>query len=140
MAELPFDNGLRLLVQREVAWRDDQRVARLLKAAMLEVSSACIEDINWRTSRGVDRSLITALAAGGWLRHPQSADLLPPAHGIDVDVVPAAGSSMATDNSSGLSMLSREPSVPKRIQNYRRHGSRYVPRTAPDHHWWPAVV
>ena len=32
-AELPFDDRLTLLVQREIAWRDDRRVARLLKAA-----------------------------------------------------------------------------------------------------------
>ena len=30
--ELGFDDRLTLLVQREVAWRDDRRVARLLKA------------------------------------------------------------------------------------------------------------
>jgi len=63
-AELPFDARLTLLVQREIAWRDDRRVARLLKAAKLKVSAACIEDINWRASRGLDRSLITALATG----------------------------------------------------------------------------
>ena len=59
--ELPFDDRLTMLVQSEVAWRDDRRVARLLKAAKLKVSAACIEDINWRTSRGLDRGLITAL-------------------------------------------------------------------------------
>ena len=56
--ELPFDDRLTMLVQSEVAWRDDRRVARLLKAAKLKVSAACIEDINWRTSRGLDLSLI----------------------------------------------------------------------------------
>ena len=62
--ELPFDDRLTLLVQREIAWRDDRRVARLLKAAKLKVSAACIEDINWRASRGLDRGVITALAGG----------------------------------------------------------------------------
>lgn len=39
-------------VQREIAWRDDKRVARLMKAARLKVvSTACVEDINWRASR-----------------------------------------------------------------------------------------
>jgi len=71
-AELSFDDRLTLLVQREVAWRDDRRVARLLKAAKLKVSAACIEDINWRTSRGLDRNLITALAGGDWLRHARN--------------------------------------------------------------------
>ena len=47
---LGFDERLALLVQREIAWRDDKRVDRLLKAAKLKVSSACIEDIDWRAS------------------------------------------------------------------------------------------
>jgi len=50
---LGFDERLTLLVQREIAWRDDRRVQRLLKAAKLKVSAACIEDINWRASRSV---------------------------------------------------------------------------------------
>jgi len=69
---LGFDERLTLLVQREVAWRDDRRVARLLKSAKLKVSSACVENINWRASRALDRSLIAALAGGDWLRQAQN--------------------------------------------------------------------
>jgi len=68
-AALAFDERLALLVQREIDWRDGKRLARLLKAAKLKVGSACIEDIDWRGSRGLDRALITALAGGDWLRH-----------------------------------------------------------------------
>jgi DNA replication protein DnaC len=68
-AALSFEERLAMLVQREVDWRDGKRLARLLKAARLKVSSACIEDINWRGSRGLDRSLITQLAGCDWLRH-----------------------------------------------------------------------
>lgn len=71
-ASLSFEERLTLLVQREVAWRDDRRVTRLLKAARLKVGTACVEDINWRASRGLDKSLITALAGCDWLRHGQS--------------------------------------------------------------------
>ena len=70
--ELPFDDRLTLLVQREIAWRDDKRVARLLKAAKLKVASACVEDINWRASRSLDRGLIGALAGGDWLRNARN--------------------------------------------------------------------
>ena len=66
---LSFDERLTLLVQREIAWRDDRRVERLLKAAKLKVSGACVEDINWRADRGLDRHLVTALAGGDWIRH-----------------------------------------------------------------------
>jgi len=69
---LPFDQRLALLVQRELDWRDGKRVARLLKAAKLKVSSACIEDVDWRASRGLDRHLVTALAGGDWIRHARN--------------------------------------------------------------------
>jgi len=69
---LGFDERLTLLVQREIAWRDDRRVARLLKAAKLKVSSACVEDINWRASRSLDRGLIATLAGGDWLRNARN--------------------------------------------------------------------
>jgi DNA replication protein DnaC len=68
-AALAFDERLAMLVQREVDWRDGKRLARLLKAARLKVASACIEDIDWRASRGLDRNLVTALAGCDWLRH-----------------------------------------------------------------------
>ena len=68
-AELAFDDRLAMLVQREIDWRDGKRLARLLKAAKLKVGSACIEDIDWSGSRGLDRHLVTALAGCDWLRH-----------------------------------------------------------------------
>jgi DNA replication protein DnaC len=67
-AALGFDERLTLLVQSEIAWRDNRRVQRLLKAARLKVSSACVEEINWRASRSLDRSLVATLAGGDWLR------------------------------------------------------------------------
>lgn len=67
-ATLSFWERLALLVQREIDWRDGKRVDRLLKAARLKVSGACIEDIDWRASRGLDRHLITDLTTCDWLR------------------------------------------------------------------------
>jgi DNA replication protein DnaC len=58
-----------MLVQREIDWRDAKRLTRLLKAAKLKLASACLEDIDWRASRGLDRNLVTSLAGGDWLRH-----------------------------------------------------------------------
>ena len=69
---LGFDERFSLVVQRQVSWRDERRVARLLKAAKLKVSSACVEDLDWRASRSLDRSLVTALAGSDWLRNAQN--------------------------------------------------------------------
>jgi DNA replication protein DnaC len=71
-SELGFEDRLALLVQREVDWRDGRRLERLLKAARLKVSGACIADINWRASRNLDRQLILTLSGGDWLRHGQN--------------------------------------------------------------------
>ena len=66
---LSFEQRLALLVQREVDWRDGKRLERLLKTARLKVSAACLEDIDWRSSRGLSRELIARLSSGDWLRH-----------------------------------------------------------------------
>ena len=71
-SHLAFEDRLALLVQRQIDWRDGKRLQRLLKAAKLKISSACIEDIDWRASRGLDRNLIATLANGDWLRHGRS--------------------------------------------------------------------
>jgi len=67
-ATLSFEERLAMLIQREIDWRDAKRVARLLKAAKLKDSSACIEDIDWRASRNLNRGLITELTSCDWLR------------------------------------------------------------------------
>jgi hypothetical protein len=77
-AELGFDERLSLLVQREMDWRDDKRLTRLLKAAKLKVSSASIEDIIWRDSRNLDRHLVTSLAGCDWVRHSRTVLLTGP--------------------------------------------------------------
>ena len=71
-AELGFHDRVAMLVQREIDWRDDKRLARLLKAARLKVSGACIENIQWRASRNLDRNLITSLAGCDWVRHART--------------------------------------------------------------------
>lgn len=71
-AELGFEDRFGLLVQREIDWRDDKRLSRLLKAARLKVGSACIEDILWRDSRHLDRHLVTTLAGCDWVRHART--------------------------------------------------------------------
>ena len=71
-AELRFDDRFSGLVQREIDWRDSKRLARILKAAKLKVSNACIEDILWRDSRHLDRHMITTLVGGDWIRHART--------------------------------------------------------------------
>ena len=63
---LSFDERLGLLVDREAEARDSRRLALRLKAAKLR-QEACVEDIDFRTPRGLDRSVIMSLAQAGWV-------------------------------------------------------------------------
>ena len=68
MSALSFEERLGLLVEREVASRDDRRRARLLSLAHLKYPQATIEDVDTRAGRGVQRSQITSLALGDWIK------------------------------------------------------------------------
>jgi DNA replication protein DnaC len=72
MTGLSFEERLALLVDREVHWRSDKRQARLLKAAHLKYPQACIEDIDTRSGRGLDRSAVMSLALGNWIESGHS--------------------------------------------------------------------
>ena len=65
--DLSFDERLALLVEREVLHRENRRLARLLKAAKLRVN-ACVEDIDYRHPRGLEKSRMAALASCEWIR------------------------------------------------------------------------
>jgi DNA replication protein DnaC len=67
--ELPFEERFALLLDQEVLYRDNRRLARLLKAAKLRVN-ACVEDIDYRHPRGIDKAFMRTLAACHWVtRH-----------------------------------------------------------------------
>ena len=58
--ELSFLERLGLLVDQQWTWRENQALARRLHAAKLK--GACVEEIDYRTARGLDKSVIRALA------------------------------------------------------------------------------
>jgi len=63
---LDFEERLALLVEREVTSRDNRRMERLLKQAKLRLP-ASVEDLDFRASRGLDRSLLLRLAGCDWI-------------------------------------------------------------------------
>jgi len=65
--ELSFADRLGLLVDKEADARDSRRLAARLKAAKLRYPAA-VEDIDFKAPRGLDRSVILALAQGSWVR------------------------------------------------------------------------
>jgi DNA replication protein DnaC len=69
---LAFEERVALLVDRERLYRDHQRRSRLLRGARLKVAEACIEDINYKAARGLDKRQIATLASGEWIRRSQN--------------------------------------------------------------------
>jgi DNA replication protein DnaC len=69
---LSFEERIALIVDRERLYRDNQRRTRLLRGAHLKVAEACVEDINYKAARGLDKRQIAQLATGEWIRRTQN--------------------------------------------------------------------
>lgn len=67
-AEMPHADWLSLLVDREVTARDNRRLTRRLTSAKLLRQVAAIENVDYRTARGLDRSLFQNLGTCQWIR------------------------------------------------------------------------
>ena len=70
-AELSFNERFGILVDRQWTWKEDRRMKRLLKNAKLKIN-ACVEDIDYRTPRGLDRSVMLNLIGCDWIRKQQN--------------------------------------------------------------------
>ena len=59
--ELSFEDRLALLVDRQLTWRQNEALQARLRRAKLR-TMACVEDIDYRATRGLDKALVRALA------------------------------------------------------------------------------
>jgi DNA replication protein DnaC len=76
--ELSFLERLALLVDHQWNWRQNQALARRLQAAKLR-GNACVEEIDYRAARGLDKSVIRALAQeSAWVRNHEHIFVLGP--------------------------------------------------------------
>lgn len=74
---LSFEDRLSLLVDRELTYRGDRRLQRLLHLARLR-QSACVEDIDYKHKRGLERSQISTLVSCDWIRANQNLHITGP--------------------------------------------------------------
>lgn len=63
---LSFDERLALLVDRELTYRNNRRLQRLLHSAHFR-QQASLEGIDFQPKRGLDRSLIASLSSCDWI-------------------------------------------------------------------------
>jgi DNA replication protein DnaC len=65
--DLSFDERFSLLVDREATYRENRRVTRLLQLARLK-QPACVEDIDYKHRRGLERAQMAQLVTCDWIR------------------------------------------------------------------------
>lgn len=76
--DLSFLERFGLLVDQQWNWRENQALARRLKAAKLR-GNTCVEEIDYRASRGLDKSVIRALTQNSaWVAQHENIFVLGP--------------------------------------------------------------
>jgi len=75
---LSFEERLGLLIDRQWNWRQNRALERRLRDGRLQ-GPACIEDIDYRTPRGLDRQVVRSLTTeSAWVREHQHLFLIGP--------------------------------------------------------------
>jgi DNA replication protein DnaC len=64
--DIAHADWLALLLDRETSWRRDRRLMARLRAAKLR-QQASVEDVDYRSARGLDRALFQKLSEGEWI-------------------------------------------------------------------------
>lgn len=68
---MSFDDRFGLMVEAELATRENRRVSRLLKAAKLKAANAVPEDIDFSAKRGIDKRQVMDLLSCQWIERGQ---------------------------------------------------------------------
>src|SRR6202051_1754532 len=87
--ELGFLDRLGLLLDQQVNWRENQAPTRRVEASRLR-GAACVEDIDYRVERGLNKSVIRGLAQESrWVKNHEHIFVLGPT-GVGKSYVAAA--------------------------------------------------
>jgi len=78
LQQLSFEERLGLLIDRQWNWRENRALERRVRNGRLQ-GPACVEDIDFRTPRGLDRQVVRALSAeSAWVGAHQNLFLIGP--------------------------------------------------------------
>ncbi|MBL8174874.1 MAG: IS21-like element helper ATPase IstB [Bryobacterales bacterium] len=78
LQRLSFEERFGLLIDRQWNWRQNRALERRLRNGRLQ-GTACVEDIDYRTPRSLDRQLMRSLAQeSAWVREHQHLFLIGP--------------------------------------------------------------
>jgi DNA replication protein DnaC len=76
-AAMSFEDRLGLLVDRELLQRENRRLERVLKLAKLR-SRGVIEDIDFTSTRGLDKATFLSMVDSKWVDHHQNVMVVGP--------------------------------------------------------------
>jgi DNA replication protein DnaC len=99
--DLGHREWLGLLLDREASWRRDKRLIARLRYAKLR-QQACVEDVDYRSPRGLDRALFQKLAQGDWIDAHDNLALIGPTGVGKSWLASALGHKACRDNRSVL--------------------------------------
>jgi DNA replication protein DnaC len=71
MNDLSFEDRFAMIVDAQWDWKENSRMKRYLRDAKLKLQ-ACVEDIDYKTHRGIDQSVMMRLIAGDWIKSFQN--------------------------------------------------------------------
>ena len=120
LGELSFEDRFAMLVDRQWTFKEDRRMNRLLKTARLR-DSACIENIDFKTPRALDKSLVIRLAGSDWIKKAQNVIILGPT-GVGKTYMACAIANSAC-RTSYPAMYKRAPRLYQEIAIARADGS-----------------
>ena len=76
--DLGFEERLGLLIDKEKLYRLNSQIKSLLSQAHLRHPNACIEDIDFRTRRGLSKDMILRFSQNDWIRNYQNIIIIGP--------------------------------------------------------------
>ena len=71
LSPLSFEERFGMVVDRQGTWKEDCRMKRLLQEAKLKIQ-ASVEDIDYKSPRGIDRSVMMSLSSCDWIKKHQN--------------------------------------------------------------------
>jgi len=120
LGDLSFEDRFAMLVDRQWTFKEDRRMTRLLRAAKLK-DSACIENVDFKTPRALDKSVVVRLTNSDWIKNAQNAIILGPT-GVGKTYLACAIANSACRNGYPA-MYKRAPRLYQEIAIARADGS-----------------
>lgn len=78
MLPLTFEERFSMLVESQWLKQENSAVQKRLKAAKLRIRDACVENIDWKHRRGLEKPVIMKLAESEWIRYKHNCVITGP--------------------------------------------------------------